>query len=400
MRHLLPGLLAGSLLLAAADAQRLVSFDPLGGLVTELQPPTALLPVPNPPIVTYPSAPLLPPPGPGVPTPGDATFDNVVGLIWYTNGFLLSSMPSPTFPALGPIVPVIPIPPPVMGAIGGPVTGIAIDPVAGIMYMVSIPGIVVGVAPVPGLPIVVPPFPLPFPAPPISGLEWDGATGTLWAVDVAGVAYNFFPGGLPAGPPLAPVAPFVGPPVGDIAIDKIGTVNPLGLRPLYLVSGPMVFDMRNPAAIPFPAGPPGEGLAFMNDPAAVPALAGCEGCAGAGPGPTAYTTSVMSTGNAVFAVGMGGLPPLGFGIFAFDVVAGPFIPINGPLACPLGLGLTPTLILVIGGPAGPGGTIVLPVSLAGVPVGTFLHNQNLTFCAAQPSGFAFSRLQTITAGGF
>ncbi len=137
-------------------------------------------------------------------------------------------MPSPALPAIAPIPAPIPFPPGFLGAIGGPVTGIAIDPAAGIMWVMSIPGIVVGVAPVPGLPILVPPFPIPFAAPPMAGLEWDGATGTLWAVDVTGVAYNFFPAGPPAGPPVFPAFPFPGP-AGDIAIDKMGTVNACSL---------------------------------------------------------------------------------------------------------------------------------------------------------------------------
>lgn len=72
------------------------------------------------------------------------------------------------------------------------------------MFVTSVPGIVVGVAPVPGTPIIVPPFVIPFPVGAIAGLEWDGATGSLWAVSVGGIAYNFFPGGFPAGPPVAP----------------------------------------------------------------------------------------------------------------------------------------------------------------------------------------------------
>jgi hypothetical protein len=102
-------------------------------------------------------------------------------------------------------------------------------------------------------------------------------------------------------------------------------------------------------------------------------------------------------------VGSGGLTPLlGFVVFGFDVVAAPFPfpPVNGPGPCPLGLTLSPSLILVLGGPADGAGNVFLPLSLAGVPVGLFLHNQNFTFCASQPTGIAFSRFQTITSGGF
>ncbi len=51
-------------------------------------------------------------------------------------------------------------------------TGIAIDPAAGVMFVTSVPGIVVGVAPVPGTPIIVPPFVIPFPVgPPVAPFQ-------------------------------------------------------------------------------------------------------------------------------------------------------------------------------------------------------------------------------------
>lgn len=165
----------------------------------------------NPPIIAYPTAPILPPPFPGIPAPGDSTFDNALGVHWFTDGALLAPMPSPSVPLLAPLPAPMPIAPAAIGAIAGPVTGIAMDPAAGVMFMTSVPSIVVGVAPVPGMPVVVPPFPIPFPAGPIAGLEWDGATGSLWAVSVGGVAYNFFPGGAPAGPPMPSAVPVPGP---------------------------------------------------------------------------------------------------------------------------------------------------------------------------------------------
>lgn len=393
------GLLSVGLLSGALTAQRLIAYDPLAGLATELQPPTALLPVPNPPLVTYPVAPPLPPGVPGFPAPGDATFDNVIGALWYTDGTILAAMPSPAYPPLGPLPGPLPIPAAVMGAIGGPPTGIALDPVAGVMYLTSIPGFTVGVALVPGLPIVVPPFPPAFPMPPVAGLEWDGITGTLWYVDVMGTAYNAFVGGVPIGAPVPPAVPMP-PPAGDIAIDKIGTINAAGARPLYVGFGPMVVDIADPTAIPFPSGPPTEGLAFFDHPAEVPVLPGCEGCPGMTAGPTAFTTSVMSNANPGFTVGMGGLiPGFSFGLFAFDSTPAPLFPINGPLACPLGLPVGPTTILYLGGPADAAGNIFLPVGLFGLPIGLSLNNQNATLCTSQPSGFALSRLQTITVGG-
>jgi hypothetical protein len=144
------------------------------------------------------------------------------------------------------------------------------------------------------------------------------------------------------------------------------------------------------------------GIAFVNHPAVEPPLPGCEGCPASYVGPTAFTTSAATSGNAAFTIGAGGLPPgFFFVVFAFDTVAAPFPfpPVNGPAACPLGLTLSPTLLLAIGGPADPAGEVLLPLSLAGVPPGLSVHNQNFTFCAAQPTGLAFSRFQSITVGG-
>tara|TARA_R110002072_G_scaffold46591_13_gene129323 strand:- start:49845 stop:51110 length:1266 start_codon:yes stop_codon:yes gene_type:complete len=382
-----------------ATAQRLLAYDPLAGAVAELQPPDAVLFAPNPPVLIYPSAPILPPPPVvGLPAPGDSTFDNVGGVHWFTNGAILAAMPSPSVPPLVPLMPPMPIPPGLMGAIGGPVTGIAVDPAAGIMFMSSIPGIIIGVAPVPGLPVVVPPFPMPFPPAPIAGLEWDGATGTLWAVDIAGIAYNFFPGGAPAGPPLAPAFPPPGP-VGDIAIDKMAKINPVGLRPLYVTAGGMVYDMNDPGALPFPSGPPAEGLAFANHPIQVGPFGGCATCPSIpGGGPTNFITGPMTSGNAAFGLGMTGLLPLSFCVFGFDTVYNPLIPMLNLAGCPLGLTISPTLLLFVA-PTDATGTAVFPIPLAGVPVGATLYNQGFAFCAADPTGFVFSPFQSLTIGG-
>jgi len=379
-----------------ATAQRLLAYDPFGSMVTELQPPDAVLFAPNPPIIVYPTAPILPPPFPGIPSPGDSTFDNALGVHWFTDGALLAPMPSPSVPPLAPLPAPMPIAPAVMGAIAGPVTGIAIDPAAGVMFMTSVPGIVVGVAPVPGMPIVVPPFPIPFPAGPIAGLEWDGATGSLWAVSVGGVAYNFFPGGVPAGPPLPSAVP-VPVPVGDIAIDKMAKVNALGVRPLYISAGGMVFDMTDPGAIMFPSGPPAEGLSFANHPIQVGPLGGCASCPTM-PGPFNFITGPMTSGNAGFALGMTGMIPGSFCVFGFDTVYSPLFPTINVVGCPLGLTVSPTLLLFLS-PVDAAGTAVFPVSLATAPVGVTLYNQGFTFCSADPTGFVFSPFQALTIGG-
>ncbi|MBL8735028.1 MAG: hypothetical protein JNL12_01245 [Planctomycetes bacterium] len=378
-----------------ASAQRLVSYDPVTGAMAELQPPIVFLPVPNPPLAGYPSLPILPPPMAAM--AGDATFDNLAGVTWFTNGGVLAAMPTPTFPPLFlPPAPVLPIPPAVLAAIGGPVSGIAIDPVGGplgVMYLVSAPGIVIGVAPVPGLPVVVPPFPIGLLTGPISGLEWDGITGSLWAVDVGGVAYNFLVGGAPIAPPLPPAFPMVAP-AGDIAIDKVATINPAGLRPLYISTGPMVFDTRDPTGVPFPSGPMGTGLAFMNHPAATPPAGAC--VCPAFFTPTNFTTSVMSSGNGAWGIGMTGLAPFGLAIFGFDAAFDPTFPLINGVGCPFGL-FAPAIVLAT---ADATGTIVAPIPLTLVPIGAGIYNQNASVCPTDPLGYVLTPMQWLVAGGF
>lgn len=63
----------------------------------------------------------------------------------------------------------------------------------------------------------------------------------------------------------------------------------------------------------------------------------------------------------------------------------------------LGLALSAALALTIAGPAG---DTFPPLSVAGLPIGTFLQHQNMACCAALPVGLAVSRPRTITVGGF
>ncbi len=381
------------MLTGAVPCQRLATYMPGPGFF-EHQPPTPLLPGPPPPVIGYPAVPafpVLPPPA------GDSSFDNLTALNWHTNGLILASQPTPTFPPAAPLVPPFPIPPAVIGAIGGgPVTGIAIAPGAGILYLVGVPGIVVGCAPVPGMPILVPPFPIPLP-PPITGLEWDGPTGSLYAVNGPGITINFLVGGAPLAPPLLP--PIVLPmPAGDVAIDKTMRLNAFGLRPLYVVAGPLLLDVREPLPIVFPTAlPMSQGLAFLDHPAAFPPVGFCP-CPGLA-GPVNFTTGPMAAGNLAFAVGMTGLAPFGVGIFAFDTVFAAGFPLVNTVGC--GLGLIPASpgIIAALALADAAGTAVLPLPL-GFPLGAGpLFNQNLTFCPADPFGFVFTPMQSIYVSG-
>lgn len=389
--------LGAAIVLAVAPfavAQRLAAYMPGPGFF-EHQPPSVILPGPVPPLVGYPAVPalpLLPPPA------GDSTFDNLTGLHLVTNGAIVASQPTPSFPPAGPLVPPFPIPPAVLGAIGGgPVTGIAIDPAAGVLFLVGAPGIVIGCAPVPGMPVLVPPFPIVGVAPPVTGLEWDGPTGTLYAVNAPGITFQCFVGGAPVAPPLPPPIPLAAI-AGDVAIDKTLRLNPFGLRPLFVIAGPMLLDVREPAPIVLPTAlPMAQGLAFVDHPAAFPPIGFCA-CPGMA-GPTNGTTGPMAAGNLAWGVTIAGLPPLGFGIFAFDTVFNPLYPVINLVGC--GLGLIPGSPGIIVGlaPADPFGTATLALPL-GFPLGAGpLFNQNLTFCPADPLGFVFTPMQSIYAAG-
>lgn len=389
-------LLTALLLLGAAlPAQRLAAYMPGGPGFFEHQPPTPILPAPIPPLLGYPAVPPLPA---VAALAGDSTFDNLTGLHWFTNGLILAGQPTPTFPPAGPIMPPMPFPAAVLAAIGGgPVTGIAIDPAAGVLFVTGAPGFVVGIAAAPAMPIVVPPFPIVGAAAPITGLEWDSITGSLLAVSAPGVTFNFAVGGAPLAPPLPP--PIVLPvPAGDVAIDKTTRLNGAGLRPLYVVAGPLLLDVRDPAPLLFPSAmPAATGLAFLDHPAANPPIGACA-CPGL-PGLGNRVNGPMASGNVGWAIGMAGLPPFGFGLFAFDAAFNPALPLVNVVGCGLGLFPgSPTLIVGLG-IADAAGNAVFPLGL-GLPPGVGpLYNQNATFCAADPTGFVFLPMQRIQVAG-
>lgn len=378
MRHV-PLVLSALALCSALSAQRLASYTSAGAVVAEMQPPTQLLPGPIPPLVMYPQVPAMP--ALGFPA-GDSTFNNRTGYHWFTNGALMVPQMTPTFPpVVAPPAP-FPIPLPVLAMIGGgPVTGIALDVAANVMYLTGVPGIVVGCTPIAGMPVVVPPFPLAFPTGPISGLEWDAMTGTLIACDIPGVCYTFFPvTGLPAAFPIVPPGALPGP-AGDVALDRTLRLNGFGLRPLYLAAGPAILDVNMGLAMFFPGGPgPMDGLAFINHPAANPPAGACN-CPGTNY-PIPFTTGPMSIGNPAWGIGVGGLPPGWPVLFAFDFAFLPGFPIVNTVGC--GLGLT-ALPVVFGAAANAMGNAIMPLALVPpvLPLGAGpFYNQNFTLCAA------------------
>lgn len=390
-----------------AAAQRLAVYDPVGtggpGFL-ELTQPTLLVPPGSPPVLIYPEAPVLPPPPPANVTPGDSTFDGISGNHWYTNGLLVTGMPTPAFPPIAVPPAVFPIPAAALGLLGGPATGMALDPrgvgAGPILWLVSAPGRVVGIRPVAPFPVVAGPFPIPaLLAPTVSGLEWDALSGQLIATDVAGNVYFFFPGGFPGWPMLpAPVGlPGV---AADVAIDKTGMRNRWGARSVFLVFGPVVADMSAPGPVkpvcPTGGSPNPMGLAFLPHPAAWPVMGVCP-CPNF---PLAQSVSgPMSAGNGGFAITMSGLPPNQIALFAFDYVYNPAFPLINGVGCGFGMVLgSPTLSsgAIFSNAAGVA-TYLLPLL---VPPGTGpVFYQGGTLCPADPAGVVITPMYQLAACG-
>jgi hypothetical protein len=342
----------------------------------------------------YPIAPALPMVAALVPA-GDATFNGLTNRIWYSNGMMLASMPSPSFPFMAPALPPFPIAAAVMGLLGGPVTGIAIDPVGVVMYLSSAGGVVVGVTPIPGTPVVVPPFVLPFATGPITGLDYDSISGSLFAVDGGGTVYNFAVGGAPLAPPIGPAAlPGI---AGDVAIDKTGMLNPAGVRPIYVNSGGGAIDVTFAAAIPIPMGTAfPTGLAFLPRPAAN-SLSSCP-CGGVLP--TWGATAPMASGQGAFGMRIGSLPPFTPVLMAFDGAYNAALPIINGSGCPLGIFPGSTSISTFFALTDLAGNATwnLPLTFLPPTIGP-VYAQAFWACSADPAGFALTNTQQIVVTG-
>ncbi|MFN9274689.1 MAG: hypothetical protein ACK6D2_03030 [Planctomycetota bacterium] len=382
---------------AATTAQHVVAYDPLPagtGQFVETQVFSRLVPGPLPPDPGYPIGVVLPPLAGNVP-PGDATFDGRANRIWYTNGQLLASRPSPNFAFAAPAIPPFPIAPAVLAAIGGPATGIAYNPLANVMFVASAAAVVIGVTPVPGTPIVVPPFALPVLGAGLSGLDYDSVTNSLFACDVNGLVFNVAIGGAPLGPPIGPLGvPGI---AGDVCIDKTTQINPFGLRPIYVCAGGLMRDVSTMLSPPQPNGAVAPtGLAFVGRAASQPGpSATCGGFA-----PVYETTAPMTSGNPVFGLRIRNAAPLTPVVFAVDFVFNPIgLLINGGGSLLHLVPGSPSLVTLVGFTDAVG-TADLPLGLMGVAPGVGpLYTQVLWPCAADPAGFALTDMQSIHVTG-
>lgn len=369
-------------------SQNLIALDPPTGGFVEGVGVSPLYPGGGTALAVFPQVPPLPPP-PLAPVPfGGTSHDGATGLLWATDGFLISASPHGAYAPTAPPIPPFPAPP-----IMGPLTGLAIDGVGGVLWITD-GFLVAGVAAIPGGAPVFPPFPVmpPFVPGPLTGLDWDPITGSLWGVDLAGVAFNFLPGGPPAMPPVALPVPLPGPPVG-IAIDKTSLAMPGAARSLYVLAGGVVFDYSTGAAFPTFGSGLETGLTYHAAPSPLPAGGPCPcplytmGQALRGP---------MTTANVSFGVDLTGLPPGQLVAFAFDFTGfNPVFPVVNGLGCPFGLNFASVVSLTRLADAS--GTASLPFSLATVPPGFRFYMQYVTPCAADPVlGLLVSPLYPVT----
>jgi hypothetical protein len=379
-------------------AQHLVCYDPAPGgtgTMTEVQLPSIMVFGPVPPAPIYPIALPLPPFGVALVPPGDATYNGLTNQIWYCNGNILASMPSPSFPLAGPAIPPFVIAPAVLAAIGGAVTGIALNPIANVMFLCGPAGLILGVTPVPGTPVVVPPFGLAFPTGPLTGLDYDSITGTLLAVDAPGMVYQFALGGFPVAPPVGPmILPGI---AGDVAIDKTAMPNAAGVRGIYVIAGPLAIDVTFAAALPMPTATAfPTGLAFLPRPAKnQPTSCNCGAFI-----PRWSVRAPMASGQGGFGLLLGNAPPFTPTLMAFDNIYNPALPVINFSGCGLGLFLgSPTIQTFFAftdglGNAGWG----LPLNFLPPGIGP-VYAQAFWTCAADPTGFALTEVQQIVVTG-
>jgi hypothetical protein len=406
--------LFAALLAAAADAQTLVAYVPAYGPsvdfvefagTSSLFPAISTFsPLENSFGAQFPLAPGYGGPGPVVLQPGDLAIDATTGQVYYSNGPLIAVQPNPTYAApigaaLAPF-PATAFPPlPFLPGGGTLVTGLAVDPAAGLLWMTN--GYTVLAASIAALPstvAVVTPFAPAIPPAfgPMTGLEWDGATGQLLACDAAGFVVSFFPGGAFGGSFISPVVALPGTVTG-VTIDKTTLPTAAGVRSVYLSlsspAGDFVLDTASGGFRQlFGAFGSVAGVAFHAN-AARHTPAGCP-CGGLAP--TLRTRSPSYSGNPAFGVDWLGLPPFGSVLVAADLAFDPSFPSLNGVGCPLILGPSSPSFVAFAANADATGRLSLPVSLAGIPPGVALYLQYATVCTADPTGLVLSSGMQVT----
>lgn len=342
---------------------------------TDAHHPTTPLPDLAPNAATPRFAPLG---GTGFPL-GDLAFDDVTGRIWETNGILIQATPNSRYPALAPA-----IPPTAAGT--PPLTGLAVDGSAGVLYATD--GVMLHtLAAAPPFAALAPAVALGFPAvaPPYTGLHYDSGPDLLIACDAGGYVYYFGTDGAPevGNPIFAPPGPV--PPATDVASSGVFVLPGIYVQFLGLGVVDYTSGLLQPAA--FNGIPPGTegGLAFHAHPAV---HAGACACPGGGFGPMAATVSGPTIlGSTTFGFALTGGPPSTLVLWGLDFSASPF-PIGG--GCTFWLPLPPWWLLFLPTDAAGAAWMPLPIPDLSFLVGVSVTVQWAAACPAAPSGFVVS----------
>jgi hypothetical protein len=211
--------------------------------------------------------------GAPVPPPaGGHAIDQLTRTVYSTDGVILTADFHPNY---APFVPPPATAAPVIS--GGPITGMAVDAVGGVLHMCDATSIQSFSNVYPYPPVSAPTVLTFLGSFPLTGLGFEPSTGSLWACDSIGAIYNFTTAGVPIGTqPVAVAPPPIGPGYGGLAVST--TNGPGAFQPwncssqvsgfhIVITDGMNVYDALNPAAtpIPVPAGGNAFGLAFSSD---------------------------------------------------------------------------------------------------------------------------------------
>ncbi len=304
-------------------------------------------------------------PGSGALAPGlrsgGMTIDQVTGLVYSSDGFTIAFDFNPLYaPFTTP--PPVPLPVPAPPLSGGPITGMALDTTAGILWLTD--GISLGgFTPTPPFVPVTLPVLLPFVIPGtagLTGLDFDSSTGTLWGCDLTGAIFNFTTAGVGVGPQPVSVVPLpsFSSGLGGLAVNRTNGAGSVGAPfcssqitgyHICVTDGPLIYDglvLANPP-IPntFTSGSPARGMAFSSDFQILPGAVLC---------PTTGIKQLIGTAKATHN-GTGGAnafrlkdaAPLTLALLLYDfcpIPGGLFIPASGetlwinPLSMTFGFG--------------------------------------------------------------
>ena len=344
------------------------------------------------------------------PLAGGATIDQTNSTVYVCDGTLITQDYNPRYLPFVVVPPVIlpPSPAPTL-LTGGPITGLAIDPTAGILWMTD--GFSLGgftTAP-PYLPVVAP-VPLAFLTPVfpgLTGLDWEPSTGTFWGCDAQGNIYHFTAAGAPLGPQPVSTIPTAGP-LGGLAVDRSNGPGAIGIPfcstqvpgfHINVTDGVAIYDGLVPGLlIPMatPSLAPARGLAFAAD---FQIAKGSVGCPPTGGIPAVGTIKATHNGpGGANALRYLGGAPLTTTLLLYDncpIPGGLFIPASGetlwlnPLSPTFGFATFVT---------NAAGSITVPVNFSPSLPGLRFTLQWAIFDPASPLGYCLSDAVQIISG--